>query len=443
MLHSLFDRLRGRSATAPSAPAAAPGPTPTAPPAAPQAPAGLGARRPLVSARGVVDGFEFALGESVVRRLRERADPVAITASTRSLLAAMRLCAQQGRLAYAEIPPAWVLRASADDAMEAGMYIALAPDDGTAPADAALIDAITAWRAAGARFGWALPAAGALAAALRPDFVVLRHYAAGASGTDRSVREARSGAPGVPLIALELPDIDLLEAALAAGATLAACRIDGAAEPRDARALPPPAQRLLTLLNALARDAETATIVAAIKTDVALAYRLLRQLNSAAVAPGTELGSIEQAVALLGRNELYRWVCVLLLHHAPVRPASQALQSMTLARARLFELLAERRGEPAPGALFAMGLASMLPLLLRTRLDTALESLHLHPLARQALMERQGPWAAYLALVEVLDEGALAEADELTAPFGGLSNVMADSAQAWLFATQARDAQPA
>src|SRR5687767_15396909 len=37
--------------------------------------------------------------------------------------------------------------------------------------------------------------------------------------------------------------------------------------------------------------------------------RVLRQLNSAALSPsGAELGSIEQAVALLGRNELYRWV---------------------------------------------------------------------------------------------------------------------------------------
>lgn len=448
MLQSLFDRLLGRRP--PPAPAVSRPPPratdtgrapalprrPAAPAASADAP--LGARRPLISAQGRIAGFEFQIGEAVQRRLLERGDLAAAGACTSSLLAAMRLCAQAGRRAYGELPAQWLLRAPGIDTLGQGVWLALVALHEVAPGSAAaaeLADAIDSARRSGARIGWALdaPAPAGIAA----DFHTLhtqRH------DDPAHWLQALRGAPsGVPIVALDLPGIDALEAALRAGVQLACCSVEAGAEAPEARPLTPATQRLLQLMNQLAQDAETPRLVAAIKADVSLSYRLLRQLNSAAVGGGAELGSIEQAVALLGRNELYRWVSVLLVRQAPQRPASPALQSMALARARLFELLAEAQGEPQPGALFTLGLASMLPLLLQTRLPDALAALQLHPLAEAALLEREGPWVAYLQLAEVLDESDLAEAAPLAEAFGGLPAVMSTSARAWLFAVTAQD----
>ena len=168
--------------------------------------------------------------------------------------------------------------------------------------------------------------------------------------------------------------------------------------------------------------------------------RLLARINAAAMAPAQTLGSVEQAVALLGRNALYSSVSQLLVLTAPPSLAMQALQSMTLARARLFERLAQQRGEPAPGALFTRGLASMLPALLRAPLADVLAEMPLHPQARLALESRSGPWADWLHLAERLDTGDLASAADLVQRFGGMEVVAAAMAEGWLFAVQGQGA---
>jgi EAL and modified HD-GYP domain-containing signal transduction protein len=437
MLRTLLDRLLRRPATRPAPPRGSARPRPAA-----RLPAGdggpghrvaVGAHRPLISARGEIAGFEFRIADAALLRMAGRTDPMAARAGASSLLAAMRLCAKAGQVAYAEIPLGWMDLIDGSEWLP-GMHAALMPSaDGEGLDPAAARRTLAAWRTAGAAIGWAGAAAPAALAGEPPDFLLLPRDDDPAA-LMAALRHSRDTHPGLPLLALHLPNLAVLEATLQAGITYAACRTDGQADPREARALPPQARHLLALMARLARDADTAEVVAAVKADVGLSYRLLRQLNSAAVAPGIELGSIEQAVALLGRNELYRWVSVLLVRQGPQRPAAPALQAMALARARFFELLAEARGDPAAAALFPLGLASLLPRLLQTSMEEALASLQLHPQAEAALMERAGPWCVYLELAEMLDEGDLVEAALLAEAFGGLPAVMGCSARAWLFA---------
>lgn len=443
MLRRLFHRLLGHPpAPPPPSPPRGQRREPGAPSLPPAVlPVAVGAHRPLVSTKGAIVGFEFRIADAALQRLRERADPAAAAAGTTAVLAAMRLTAQRGQVAFSELPAGWLARAG-HEALLPGMHIALAARGTDDPPAAELPGLLAAWRGAGASIGWrpgATPAG--LPPDARPDFLLFHAIDGAIAALIDVLRSQRTSDPALPLVVLDLPGIDALEAALFVGVNLAACSLDGGLEPKEARALPAQVQQLLRLMSRLARDADTADVVAAIKADVGLSYRLLRQLNSAALNPnGDELGSIEQAVALLGRNELYRWVSVLLVRQAPARPASSALQSMALARARFFELLAEARGEAAAGALFTMGLASMLPQLLQARLDDALASLQLHPQAAAALLDREGPWTAYLTLAEVLDEGDLVEGAELAEAFGGLPQVLSLSAKAWLFASQATKA---
>ena len=443
MLRSLLDRLLRR-------PPARPAPRGSVRPRKPAVAAAqgeepgrvaVGAYRPLISGRGEIAGFEFRIADAALQRLAGRADPMAARAGASSLLAAMRLCAKSGQVAYAEMPLAWAGLIEGSEWLP-GMHAALiAVDDADGADPATLHQALAAWRAAGAAIGWASTGAPPALAAEAPDFLLLPR------DDDPTVlmaalRQCREAHPGLALLAPHLPNLAVLEATLQAGITYAACRTDGQPDPREARALPPQARHLLALMSRLARDADTAEVVAAVKADVGLSYRLLRQLNSAAVAPGVELGSIEQAVAMLGRNELYRWVTVLLVRQGPQRPAAPALQAMALARARFFELLAEARGDTPAGALFTLGLASLLPRLLQASMDETLAGLQLHPQAEAALMERQGPWEVYLVLAEMLDEGDLVEAATLAEAFGGLPAVMTLSARAWLFAAGATASAP-
>ena len=155
-------------------------------------------------------------------------------------------------------------------------------------------------------------------------------------------------------------------------------------------------------------------------------------LNTAGATPGRVLDSIEQAVMVLGRDALYGWVAQMLVRLSPPRPAAEALQSLALARARMLEMLARRAGAASPGTLYLLGLASMLPTLLQCSVEDAVQSLRLAPTAMDALSRRAGPWEPYLSLVQALETQDMAVAQALGEQFGGLDDVLALWAQAWV-----------
>lgn len=400
----------------------------------PAAVAGLGARRPLVSATGALAGFEFHVAPEALNRLRRRQDEPAANAYAANVLGAMRACSGQNLAALAALPASWLARCAGADLFVPGMHLLLLPDalfDDPA-ATAKLLDRL---RRAGVRIGWQLAerADGRAAPTGAPDFIPVPAPAGGDALAWRAAVEATARTcPGVPQVLLELPGVDVMEAVLGPPVLFAASPTASGAAPSRLQALPPQAQRLLTLLNRLVRDDDNALLVNDIKADAALSLRLLHHLNSAGASPGRPLDSIEQAVQVLGRDALYRWVAQMLVRLSPPRPAAEALQAMALARARLLELLARAAQLPNPGSLYLLGLASMLPTLLQCSLEDAVEPMQLPPPAMQALRQHSGPWEPFLALLQALEAQQLARAEALAAPFGGLDAVLAHWTQAWL-----------
>jgi hypothetical protein len=386
-----------------------------------------GAHRPLVSAQGSLAGFEFHGGAA----LRKRLDGVAAQAYTANLLGAMRLCVAQGLSALAELPASWLLH-STQQQLVPGMYLLLRADASCCNA-AVFCEMIARLHAAGVRVGWdanAMPLM--LAGAGRPDFMPVQAPAGRDAAAWRlAIAAAAERWPGMPLLLLDLPAVDVMEAVLGPPVLWATFSLGCCTEPARAQALPPQAQRTLRLLNRLLHDDDHAAVVEDIKADAALGLRLLHYLNNAAASSGRELDSIEQAVLLLGRDALYRWVAQMVVRMAPQRPAAQALQAAALARARLFELLARASQAPNPGGLYLFGLATMLPLLLQCGADEAADALHLPPAAVQALRQQGGPWQPYLLLLQALEAGDLEALDALATPFGGQQAVLACWTEAW------------
>jgi HDOD domain len=429
MLNALLSRWRAKPPTPPPVRRLA---VPTSAPAAGAPMAGIGARRPLVSATGRLAGFEFQLGDAAAHRLRAGADSAVAVAYTGNLLGAMRLCASRDMAALAALPAGWLARAAADRDLVPGMHLLLQPDALFADADA-VCALITRLRRAGVRAGWDPLAEPRMpGAAGRPDFMPLRAPPTNdADAWQQALAAAARRWPGVPLLLLDLPGVDVLETVLGPPLLWAACSLGPCAEPQRVQALPPQAQHALRLLNRLLHDDDHGAVVADIKADAALSLRLLSYLNSAGASPGRELDSIEQAVMLLGRDALYRWVAQMLVRLAPPRPAAHALQASALARARLFELLARAASAPSPGAAYLLGLATMLPLLLQCGVDEAAGALNLPPAAVQALRGQGGPWLPYLGLLQALEAGDMAAVETAATPFGGQAAVLACWTEAW------------
>lgn len=170
--------------------------------------------------------------------------------------------------------------------------------------------------------------------------------------------------------------------------------------------------RVMELLNLVRNQADVAQIEKTFKLDPALSYRLLRYINSPAIGLRRTIESIGHALVLLGHDQTYRWLTLLLFTGGEVDPRSQSLLRNALVRARFAESLGQDRLKPNErDGLFIVGIFSLLDALLNIPMQQALAGLHLPQPVVDALLKRSGLYAPYLNLAlacEHFDQDAIA-----------------------------------
>jgi len=170
--------------------------------------------------------------------------------------------------------------------------------------------------------------------------------------------------------------------------------------------------RVMELLNLVKNRAEFPQLEKVFKLDPALSYRLLRYMNSPAIGLRRTIESIGHALILLGHDQIYRWLTLLLFTGGEVSPRSQSLLRNALVRARFTESLGRdklKTGEHE--GLFIVGIFSLLDGLLNVPMEKALAGLHLPQPVFDALLKRNGLYAPYLKLAiacEHFDQATIA-----------------------------------
>ncbi|WP_295956843.1 HDOD domain-containing protein [Rhodoferax sp.] len=421
-----------------SKPAVAAAPAPAIPPSRPT-PVALAARRPLMGANGQVAGFEFRIDDAALRALAMGADPVAQAAHVAAVLVAARLVAMDGRIGFARLPAAWLALAGVPK-NDAGTVIGVEFDAAAAPLSSEAMFGVAAkvaeFRAVGAKLAWGA----GQSMGSNPDFLLVRPGTPEAvTGLIAAVKAPPAGLTNIPFIATDMASVEDLERALQGGVRLASGSLtasDMATTLAQAGPLAPEAGRVALLISKLAAGADTAVIVGDIKGDIGVSVRLLQRMNSASYAHLGGISSIDQAVMLLGRNDLHRWLSLMLMQFAGSRQLSSALQEVALWRARLVELLAMERGESEPGRFFTLGLASMLGLILKMAPAEVVSTLSLPPEGAQALLSQSGPWFVYLRTALDVENQTASEASAAADGFTSAARVLELSSQAWAWAAE-------
>jgi len=136
-----------------------------------------------------------------------------------------------------------------------------------------------------------------------------------------------------------------------------------------------------------------------IASDVALSYKLLRILNSAAVGL-RNVSSISTAVAYMGEESLKKWIAVLALRGiAEDKPLE--LVRMSLIRARFGELLTPGfHVTRNPQQVFMVGMLSLLHIALEMSKEQLLEDIPVSDDIRESLLTRTGVYSDLLRFYE-------------------------------------------
>ena len=140
-----------------------------------------------------------------------------------------------------------------------------------------------------------------------------------------------------------------------------------------------------------------------IKRDVALTYRLLRHVNSAFVGLPRTVGSIREALMLLGTRSVRQWAVALVLSGLEQRP--HILLSTALVRARTCELILEPYDDEIASHGFTAGMFSMLDAVLGAPMEQILNDLPLSSEIALAITEQEGVAGKALAKTIAFERG--------------------------------------
>jgi EAL and modified HD-GYP domain-containing signal transduction protein len=190
-------------------------------------------------------------------------------------------------------------------------------------------------------------------------------------------------------------------------------------EPLPAAEIPTSTAAALRLLS-LARDPNTPEreLEKVISADPGITYQLLRIVNSAALG-GRGITSIPHALRLVGRNNVIRWLALAsATSRAGKRGVDDELIRQTVQRARFCEQLALPRTGLDKGTLFLLGLFSMLDAVFRMSMSEVLERVNISDDVKQALLDRTGPYAEPLVVVESYELGLWEAAGEAAEKIG-------------------------
>jgi EAL and modified HD-GYP domain-containing signal transduction protein len=121
----------------------------------------------------------------------------------------------------------------------------------------------------------------------------------------------------------------------------------------------------------------------------------------------------------VGRSAFVRWLA---LAFATTRRsntgADESLVQQAVQRARMCELVGRTAGHRDGGSLFLVGLFSLLDAVFRMPLHELLDRVRLSPEVHTALLDRAGPFAGVLELVESYELGLWEGAAENAARLG-------------------------
>jgi EAL and modified HD-GYP domain-containing signal transduction protein len=182
--------------------------------------------------------------------------------------------------------------------------------------------------------------------------------------------------------------------------------------------LSPSQMAIMQLLTLIVSEADSAEIERSIKQDASLGFTLLRLVNTPAVGVTQRIDSLGQALVVLGRRRLQRWLQIL-LYAEPGKSTGGTAPLLVLAatRGKLLELIVEKL-QPGNRTMadiaFTVGIMSLMDTLFGLPMDKILQQIQVADDVSKALLFRQGVFGDMLKLVESIEN--VKEAGPLVLP---------------------------
>ncbi len=157
------------------------------------------------------------------------------------------------------------------------------------------------------------------------------------------------------------------------------------------------------LMKVFGEDSSIDELEAIISRDVAMSFKLLSYINSAAFFRIAELKSVRQAIAFLGINEFRVFVTVIAVAQLCQDKPHELIRSSVI-RARFLALLASELGKDKD-IYFMLGLFSLVDAMLDNSMNELMKNLPVSNSLKKALTQRRGELFSALEFIELHEQG--------------------------------------
>ena len=170
----------------------------------------------------------------------------------------------------------------------------------------------------------------------------------------------------------------------------------------------PSEMAILHLLELLNSDADNHTIELAVKRDALISLNLLRLVNTPAAGVRSRVDTLGEAIDVLGRRQLQRWLQILLYATPGAKvELNLPLLQMATTRGKMLELMSLKCHPGQRGAAdtaFTVGIMSLTDALFSMSMHDILATVDVADEVRAALIGREGAYGAMLNVVDLLEK---------------------------------------
>lgn len=163
----------------------------------------------------------------------------------------------------------------------------------------------------------------------------------------------------------------------------------------------------VTVLRALAVSADEnsdfSQLEKIISQDNNITYRLLRLVNSVYYGSNETVKSLQQAIPMIGREQLRGWITLILMSTVADKPVE--LTSTAVIRAKMCELLAKDLGQENVEEFFLIGLLSIVDALMDLSMEDVITKLSLSDELMDGLLHQKGVLGEVLRIVQLYEQG--------------------------------------
>lgn len=252
------------------------------------------------------------------------------------------------------------------------------------------------------------------------DYLLLDFSALSLSSLEVLLRTLRQEKPGLALIADQVRRWP--EHRYCVSHDIAYCLGSFSTEPDEAQQAQEIGQSqlvIIEMLNQLRKDAELADIAQIAKRDPGVIVKVMAMANSPMAGLAQPVVSVDQAIMVLGREQLYRWLAIGMFRAGAASPRDEVLLELALARGRFLEVLGqEKHSKLECDEFFLLGLLSLLDSLLGQPMSAVAARLNLLPALSEALLSSSGPLARYLMLAIAVEKGRVQNVTRLAEELG-------------------------